>query len=245
MVRLYVVHGLKQRPGPPTSRHRFGRPRRAKGFDLADPDVQLHLLDTCRLAAASDKLHARAHFAAPESSGSCSAESCGVGLHASPPFRRLREASSQVPLDLRPRRLRDRLPREAGLGAAAGAGRVPDAFPGVSEFSRVIGRAGLGPLGGLRLRRDGADVLPVGTSRGRHGHANAAEAVLARSDRRRPRLNFRVDAARSFSTDYPRRGRGAAATRLPRSTHGAAATRLPRSTHGVAAARLRGRPPRG
>mmetsp|Transcript_32514 Transcript_32514/g.100639 ORF Transcript_32514/g.100639 Transcript_32514/m.100639 type:complete len:126 (-) Transcript_32514:249-626(-) len=87
MVRLYVVHGLKQRPGPPTSRHRFGRPRRAKGFDLADPDVQLHLLDTCRLAAASDKLHARAHFAAPESSGSFSAESCGVGLHASPPFR--------------------------------------------------------------------------------------------------------------------------------------------------------------
>lgn len=59
MVALDVVHGLAQRPGRPTSRHRSGRPR-YRDLDLADPDVQVYLRDTCVAAKGASKLRVRA-----------------------------------------------------------------------------------------------------------------------------------------------------------------------------------------
>mgnify|MGYP001169613762 FL=1 len=58
MVSLDLVHGLKQRPGRPTARFRSGRPRYRRAFDLADPDVQVYVRDSCLNAVGKSKLKA-------------------------------------------------------------------------------------------------------------------------------------------------------------------------------------------
>jgi len=60
MLSLDLVHGLKQRAGHPTARYRFGRPRYRGAFDLADPDAQLYVRDTCLNAVGKGKLKANA-----------------------------------------------------------------------------------------------------------------------------------------------------------------------------------------
>ena len=59
MLSLDVAYGLAKRPGKATSRHRGGKPR-YRSFDLADRDVQAFVLETCRLAKATDSLRVRA-----------------------------------------------------------------------------------------------------------------------------------------------------------------------------------------
>ena len=59
MLSLDVAYGLAKRPGKATSRHRGGKPR-YRSFDLADRDVQEFVLETCRLAKATDSLRVRA-----------------------------------------------------------------------------------------------------------------------------------------------------------------------------------------
>ena len=59
MLSLDVAYGLAKRPGKATARHRGGKPR-YRSFDLADRDVQAFVLETCRLAKATDSLRVRA-----------------------------------------------------------------------------------------------------------------------------------------------------------------------------------------
>ena len=58
MVTLDLVHGLKQRPGKPTARYRFGKPRYRGAFDLAEPEAQVYVRDTCLKAVGKSKLKA-------------------------------------------------------------------------------------------------------------------------------------------------------------------------------------------
>ena len=60
MVTLDLVHGLKQRPGKPTARYRFGKPRYRGAFDLAEPEAQVYVRDTCLKAVGKSKLKANA-----------------------------------------------------------------------------------------------------------------------------------------------------------------------------------------
>ena len=60
MVNLDVVHGLKQRPGKPTARYRFGKPRYRGAFDLGDPEAQIYVRDTCLNAVGKSKLKVNA-----------------------------------------------------------------------------------------------------------------------------------------------------------------------------------------